>query len=259
EVYPSILIDLVEDVAVTHLDIENRKLDETRKARNLAVWVSRTREVPDRQRPDWTTKNVKPRWEARMLHPKPGRYVKIGLNTPVPTEFHLAKVKVFGRRSETAAATGGKPASIRLSGPPKVISTNATYTVSSRAYANKPPAPALLTLNGPLHEKEYGFITRKELYPFIIIDLDEVRTVSGIYLENRKNSTYYPRARTLSVWTSVQKIDDMPRGRPLWSAKEPQREWFFDLPPHKARYICIGLNTKVPETFHLAGVRIMGE
>jgi len=137
----------------------------------------------------------------------------------------------------------------------KWISKDATYTVSSW-YHN--PLPSLLTCEGRMHggnDDKFAFHTEGTGQDYIIIDLRRLSLVTGIQIWNRTHPKAGPRARTLTMWTSMtQEFKD----EPVWKAQELQDVWDVELEkPVKARYVKLGLTDRAP--FHLKQVKIFGE
>ena len=103
-----------------------------------------------------------------------------------------------------------------------------------------------------MHSNSHAFHTN--IYDkFVIIDLGKNKTITKIYIQNIDEAEWYHQADTLTVWLALLKTDF---GKPVWQAKQGQREWYIKLRPTKARYVKIGLRRKA--ALHLKHVKIIG-
>lgn len=141
------------------------------------------------------------------------------------------------------------------------ISKTATYEQSSVMADFNGDRDKLLT--GESFAGEFAFHTQQEKGANIIIDLGQVRTVKGLEIENRQNPAFYDRAKTLAVWTSIDKVN----WTETWAATEAQGLWAVlvlgtgaggkPVEGANARYVKVGL--RGTDYLHLKSVRVYGE
>jgi len=172
----------------------------------------------------------------------------------LPQLSGIAKVKVT-KRLESLQERESLPVRKRKE---EWISKDATYVLSSifPLYKDDTLSPYFLTGTGKLYGRSthaHAFHTNNDDNEFVIIDLGKNKTITKIYIQNIQSTRYIARADTLTVWLALRKTDF---GKPVWQAKQGQREWYIKLRPTKARYVKIGLRRK--EYLHLTHVKIIG-
>ncbi len=141
------------------------------------------------------------------------------------------------------------------------ISASARYEVSS-IYDRYTPKDSLLTAAEDLYPAvlagsndaapEFAFHTQLQNQPFIIVDLGRVCEVDKLLIENRRRQEQ-DRAREMSVWTSIDKVDwhliaAFDEAKPFWELTPPAQT--------RARFCKLGLRGS--NYFHLAHVRVLG-
>lgn len=244
-----IVIDLGKLFLVTRLWIENRRHQETQgRAKGMAVWFSN--DGKERGENMWQAKEGAADWTVKLPQPKKVRYITIGQPETKRAPLHLAQVKVFALVSPSSS-TGQK----QKANEDQWISKDATYTASSATSLSK--LPTLLT-DGGIHLGEFAFHTKErgDKGAHIIIDLGKRKSVTRIWIENRRRPDMHQRADGLTVWVSNEAGK---RGVKLWQAKEGAAEWTIKLPRKLAvRYITVGLPANKDNPLHLAKVRVYG-
>jgi hypothetical protein len=174
----------------------------------------------------------------------------------------LASGKVTGlARSRIERRIESIMADIAATHPPKWISREATYTLSSQlmtAYPN-----LLNGVGGGSGEPSpnvWAFRTKTEPQPFVVIDLGNRAIVTGMDIVNRRDinaknrATFIPMAKTLTAWVSDN--SDGP-WEEVWRAEEAQQEWTVKLSrPVYARFVKLGLREN--NMLSLFSVKILG-
>lgn len=248
-----IVIDLKERKEVSRLWIENRRSPEWySRADGLAVWFSN--DPKQRGTKVWQAQKASPEWTIKLPRKVNVRYITIGLPDDGKQSLHLAKVKVFGMippGSSSASESGSKSAAEQ----DEWISKDATYKTSTNS-GNFGPLPTLMT-EGGIHINEFAFHTAEgHKDPHIVIDLGKRKSITRIWIENRRHKSYYARSKGLAVWLSNESGK---RGLKVWEAKEVGAEWTIKLPRKvPVRYITIGLPEDRPGALHLAKVKVYG-
>ena len=142
-----------------------------------------------------------------------------------------------------------------------IISRDATLTLGSRDEHDNDSEHELLfkDTQGSL---DYAFHTKYESNPWVIVDLGEIKKVTGFAIENRNILSHF--AKTLHVSIST----DRENWEQVWKAEEGLPRWevpltdFHDaggkLPGELTRYIKLETKNHVPAPLHLRKVEIYG-
>ncbi len=117
------------------------------------------------------------------------------------------------------------------------ISKDATYEASSVDPRWNDDDSMKKFLTGEPFARHWGICTRKEPNPWLIVDLQEQRSIAEVDIVNR-----FPDcrdfARTLTMWIS----DDKQTWKQVWKAPRVEDRWVVTLPQaERARYIKLGL------------------
>jgi hypothetical protein len=142
-----------------------------------------------------------------------------------------------------------------------IISEDATLTLSTTSKHDKASNHKNF-FSDKYGSVDYAFCTDLETNPSAIVDLGQVKRVTGIAIENRESCS--SRAATLSVSIS----EDAKTWKHVWSAAGDQSRWEFALtdfhdaggknPGKSVRYIKLETNPEKPDMLHLRKIEVYG-
>ena len=259
---PYVIIDLRKIKKIKSLYIMNRKHEGLYwRATGLTLWLSKTKSFDDKH--VWQATKVEKEWMATLPQVSEARYLKLGLLGYQRT-LHLSQVKVFAdkpnatstkitKRSEVILNNSKEISELDLKAQGKWISSDATYTVSSKL-KRFPQNPSLLT------DKNYSlkpsFHTKVQKNPYIIIDLGKVKKLKSLYIMNTPVKEYHWRTNDLTLWLSKTKSFDDSHA---WQATEIQKDIIATLPQvTEARYLKLGLIGD-QRSFHLHKIKVFDD
>ncbi|MCA9131874.1 MAG: c-type cytochrome, partial [Planctomycetales bacterium] len=116
-------------------------------------------------------------------------------------------------------------------------------------------ANLLLSAADP-NNREFAFHSPNEntASPAVVIRLPQAAEMRHVAIQNRRNASFYDRAKDLAVWVS----EDGERWQRVWRATEPAADYAIDLPPGtRGRFLKVGLDGE--GILHLNQIVVYGQ